>query len=211
MNRAVSFLTLSFVPLLLSAQDKEAEPFLQNEVSIGVGAGFPSEKDPLNVAGEPKVPASFGLNIGYRRYLEQNLAVGVRLYGYFNKLSGYTITDQSNVTTSADFDLETFNISLEGLMLFSRGSVRPYGLLMVGYSSGKLSHDKLGNLSLSGIAGGGGLGLQFDVSQTVAIAIEGLGSFGSARWEMKPFSNSSGDEFNPSVIMALANVLIRFP
>lgn len=211
MIRLMFSLPLICVPFLLSAQDKETEPFLQNEVSVGMGGGFPLEKDPLNVPGEQTVPASFGLNIGYRRYLESNLAVGVRLNGYINKLPGYTITDQSNSTMSADFNFEMFNLSLEGLMLFSSGSVRPYALLMVGLAAGKLSHDELGNLSLSGIAGGGGLGVQFEISQTVAIAIEGLGSFGSAKWEKKPFSNSAGDEFNPAVFMALANVLIRFP
>lgn len=211
MNRFAFSLAIMFLPLLLSAQDEQPELFLQNEVSIGIGAGFPLEKDALNVVGEPKVPPSFALNIGYRRYLERNVAIGVRLYGYINKLSGYTVTDQSNVTTNADFDIETLNIAFEGLMLFSDGKVRPYGFLMAGYATGTLSHDELGNLSLNGFAGGGGLGLQFEVSQTVVIAVEGVGSFGTAKWEKQPFSNSSGDTFNPSVIMALANVLIRFP
>jgi uncharacterized delta-60 repeat protein len=44
MNRFAFALAFSFLPLLLTAQDKEPEPFLQNELSIGIGVGFPLEK-----------------------------------------------------------------------------------------------------------------------------------------------------------------------
>jgi len=211
MNRFLFLLACTLFPVLALSQEEDVEPFSPNEFFIGIGAAFPMEKDPLNVPGEPKVPASFALNIGYRRYLEQDVAIGFRVYGYLNKLSGYTVTDQSNVTSTIDFNIETINIASEGLMIFSNGEVRPYGFIMIGYASGTLSHDKYGELTLNGFVVGGGLGVQFAVSQTVAIALEGVGSFGGGAWKEKPFTNSAGDKFNPSTVMTTANVLIRFP
>jgi hypothetical protein len=210
MNRFVCFMTLSVLPLLAVAQDKEPEPFLQDEISFGIGAGFPAEKNPLNLPGEAKIPTSVGVNLGYRHYLERHVAIGARLYGYLNTLSGYTITDQTNGTTGTDFDIATLNITFEALLRFSTGGVRPYCMVMGGYSTGSLSNDILGQLPLRGVSGGGGLGVQIDVSQRIAVAVEGLASFGTASWEREPFSNSSGDKFNPSIFMALANVLFRF-
>lgn len=206
-------LCILLVPFGVSAQDDDddesARLYIANEVSIGLGAAFPAEKDPFNIPGEPRIPTSPGINLGYRRYIQERVALGVRLYGYYNKLSNYFVTfPNSSTPVQADFTINTITIAFEGTMLFGRRPLQPYAFLMLGYVTGTLENDQAGSLGLNGVAGGGGVGIRAAVSHKVAIALEGMASFGTASWKQKPFTNSSGDKFNPSMFVALATVLI---
>lgn len=204
---------LLVVPFCAVAQEEveAGDVMLKNEISLGLGAAYPTEKDPLNVPGEPAIPTSFGLNIGYRHFFNEHLALGMRMYGYVSKLKDYyVVKENSTEPTRADFDFSAANISVEGLMLFGQRPVQPYVFVLFGYSTGSLRHDEFGSLTINGVSGGGGAGLRVAVSNSVSIFIEGIGSLGTGAWKQKPFTNSLSDKFNPTVMMALAGIDIAW-
>ena len=198
--------------LALVSGGLNAQGARKNEAMIGLGVTFPKEKDPLNVLGEAEMPTSLIGNVGYRRYVSELAAIGLRAYGTVNTLSDYTVTSTSNPTLrTTDFSLTTYNIGCEGLLLLAEdGHSRPYLSLMVLYSAGVLRNQELGNLRYQGALWGIGLGLRIDLSKTTALSLEGLGCFGSAKWEKKPFVNSISDEYNPSTITFTASLSFSF-
>jgi hypothetical protein len=107
---------------------------------------------------------------------------------------------------NTEFDITTFTIAVEGLVYVSEGkNIRPYILLVAAYSVGLVTNKELGPLHYEGFTAGGGGGVRFPISEKVALSIEGIAIFGSAKWKHPPFKNSSSDKYNPSTIVALAN------
>ena len=118
------------------------------------------------------MPASFVVNIGYRRYLSERLAIGLRGFGTTNRLSGYVTAPASDPSNfhSTEFDLATFTFAFEGLLLLSPpGPVSPYVTAIVGLATGVLTNDDYGSLEYHGAVGGAGVGLRFEVSPVVAV------------------------------------------
>ena len=205
-----------YIPFLLVmttyAFSQEEEPsFLPNEGTVAIGVAFPLEQDPLNVPGEEKIPAAFSFDLGYRRFLTDRMAVGIRGFGYVKKLPGYLVRSVSDPSfRSVDFDLVAFNVGVEGLALLSDGIIQPYAIVMLNYATGSISDSHEGTLQYDGVAAGLGFGVRAAVSTTVAVSLEGLGSWGTAKWRERPFSNSNGDTFDPGMIGLLATVSFRW-
>lgn len=198
--------------IAISLSDLFAQSPRPNEVVFGLGATIPNEKDPLNVRNHDEMPISLIGNCGYRRYIADLAAIGIRAFGTVNTLSDYTITTTSNPTPrKTEFSLTTINVGLEGIILLAdEGHTVPYLSLMVLYSTGVLTNKELGKLNYKGVSFGIGLGLRIDLSKTTALSLEGAGCFGKAKWERKPFSNSSGDEYNPSTVLLTASIWFSF-
>ncbi|MDP3682424.1 MAG: hypothetical protein Q8S01_00685, partial [Ignavibacteria bacterium] len=76
--------------------------------------------------------------------------------------------------------------------------------------SGSLQNSDLGNLNLSGISFGGGLGTKLNFSRNWAVSVEAFGYFGSAKWKQKVFTNSTGTSFNPGQAGATIGVVYRW-
>ena len=177
------------------------------EVSIGLGLTSPREQSPLNVAGESPMPNALVLNLGFRRYVGDMAAVGVRAFGTINKLSDYRVSTGDSSSRNTDFNITTYSIALEGLVYVTEGKrIRPYVLLVVAYSGGLLTNKDMGSLNYQGVTAGGGGGIRFSLSEKVALSLEALATFGSAKWKNLPFKNSGGNEYNPSTFIALAGV-----
>jgi hypothetical protein len=52
----------------------------------------------------------------------------------------------------------------------------------------------------------GGAGASLKLGESFALSLEALASLGSANWKQKPFLNSSGREFNPSLLSLTLNL-----
>jgi hypothetical protein len=52
----------------------------------------------------------------------------------------------------------------------------------------------------------GGASASLKLGESFALSLEALASLGSANWKQKPFLNSSGREFNPSLIALTLNL-----
>jgi hypothetical protein len=180
-----------------------------HEVSLGVGVHFPVEESPLNVSGEEPLPSSFIGNGAYRVYLTELVAVGIRGSLTTTKLKEYLVQkNNSSTIEKVNFNLNTYNVGLESqIYLSSRGQVRPYLTFQILYCENSLTESNYGELKNQGYLAGGGIGVRVKISDRVFLSAEGFGLFGSAKWKLKPFGNSSGVVFNPSSYRALFNVL----
>lgn len=201
----LSILSVAFAIGVASAGDFRAG---LTEISLGLGATFPREKDPLNVPGELPMSNSLVLDFAARQYLGDMGAVGVRVFGTINKLSDYTVIPSGGGTPSSiEFNITTYTVALEALVFLSQSNnITPYILADVGFAGGLLTNKDMGSLPYRGFAAGGGAGIRFRLSERVALSFEGIGLVGSAKWKSPPFSNSSDDRYDPSTIITLSSI-----
>lgn len=173
--------------------------YMQNEISFGIGPSYSPEKDIFNVPSDAAAGTNVGINLTYYRNLTERYAIGVAMYGYFKSIDNVTVTSggSSKIIT---LNFSTFNVSASGKYFFSRGNMNPYVFVVAGYSSGSVHNDELGDLNLHGFSGGGGAGVGFTLGTNWLLSIEGLASFGSAKWSEAPFTNSTGTDFNPGIL-----------
>lgn len=188
----------------VAAQDS-IPTLMRNEISFGLGAAYSPEKDLFNVPNDVAAGTNVGISITYLQNLNDRVALGVNIYGYFKSIDNAMLTT-SGGTKEYTLSVSTFNLGVECRYFFSRDKIRPYGLLLLSYSTGSLSNSELGSLRLSGISGGGGIGADISLGQHWALALEGIASFGTAKWEQPPFTNSTGDDFNPTMYVGLVRV-----
>lgn len=199
--------TIAVIGILLIPSSLVAQPSLSNELSVGLGVGFPRESDPLNVVGEEQLPTSVIGGLGYRKYVTNLLAIGFRFTGTLNNLKNYTVMVSGGNPQNIDFTLTRADLALEGLLLLSESrNMNPFVTVMVSYATGVLSSSDMGKLKYGGASFGGGLGLRFALSPSIWASVEGIGLFGSAKWKQAPFVNSSSTDFNPSSITLLTSI-----
>lgn len=177
------------------------------EVTLGLGATYPSEMSPLNIPGDPPMPSSFALNMSIRWPVADLVFVGLRGFGTINKRSGYTVTSSTGtIEENASFRLTTYNLAADGILLLSKKSdITPYVLGMICYTGGIIADNRAASLKHQGYCFGGGGGIRLALSKTVALCLEGFFTSGRSYWEEPPASNASGTEYDPSTIILLAN------
>ncbi len=191
----------------LFAQEESPPPMFRHEIGFGIGVAFPFEKDPLNVPVEEKVSPSLALGLLYRYHISTTFSVGLQMIGYAGRTPTYAVQKEGESTSkNLSFSLTSFNIGLQVRYTLTETPVRPYALAMVNFVSGSLQNDETGTLSNSGFSAGGGVGIAWMVSPQVAISLEGDGLFGNATWKQKPFVNSTGSEYDPSMFGLLLSV-----
>lgn len=203
-SRIAKTIVLSFALAgSVSAQNSNS-----HEISLGVGVQFPNEKTPLNLPGDKALPSTVTGNAAYRVYLSELVAVGVRGSITSMKLGTYFIVQGvSSALSKADFSLSAMNAGLESqIYLSSRGYIRPYLSLQLLYAEQNLTSSTVGNLKGQGYLAGGGPGVRLKVSESVLVSAEALYLAGSAEWKQKPFSNSTGTEFDPSNFRTQLNI-----
>ena len=207
-DRYVFFLLLTLLfSELGSAQDSTdastpmtIPPFMANEISMGVGAAYSPEKDIFNVQDDVAAGTNVGVSIAYLRNLDEQFAVGINFYGYFKSIDNVQITS-NGISKAYTLEVSTMNIGAECRYMFSTEKLRPYAMALLSYATGNLSNDELGSLRINGISGGGGIGADLSLGSNWGLALEGIASFGSAKWAQLPFSNSTSDDFNPTMYM----------
>jgi len=207
----ILFTLITFMfPAPGSAQDSTSVPgvpplptFTANEVSLGIGAAYSPEKDVFNVQDDVAAGTNASISLAYLRNLNAQFALGINLYGYFKSVNNVQIITSTG-SGSYTLNVSTLNVGVECRYTFSReSSIRPYALVLLSYVSGDLSNDELGSLSITGFAGGGGLGADVSLGDSWGLALEATASVGTAEWEKPPFTNSTSADFNPTMFMIL--------
>lgn len=195
----------------VSAQeDVEVSP-LRNEFLLGVGAAFPGEQHPLNTAGEARVPTSVGVNLAYLYRVTPEWGIGLRMVGYFVKTPSYTVQlAGESFTRDLAFTLTSINIGGEVRYSFTREGAVPYAFGIVNYVGGSVQNDVMGTLNSNGFSGGVGVGVSLPVGGQFSLGFEGVASFGTAKWKQKPFENSSGTAYDPSMFGLFVNASYRW-
>jgi hypothetical protein len=127
------------------------------------------------------------------------------MYGYFKSIDNAQLIVNGS-PKAYTLTVSTLNIGAECRYTFSREKIRPYALALLSYATGSLNNDELGSLHISGFSGGGGLGAAIALGNRWNLAIEGTASIGTATWAQPPFTNSTSDDFNPTMYMGIIRV-----
>lgn len=197
------FFTLLVVSFLLFqvlnfAQSSEEDDLLETyEFSIGLGTGVAFETDVFKTdADKIKAEPSPLINIAMHYTVDKNLSFGFLIEGYAQTINNIPVII-NGASKTEKFDLAVDNIGLDVRWTFSRSKFEPYGFVAVNLVTGSLQNDDLGNLKMSGMSFGGGIGTKLNFGQHWAAVIEAVGFFGTAKWKQKVFTNSTGTNFNP--------------
>jgi hypothetical protein len=210
MKRAIFFLSVVLLFTMgLYAQQDSVSGIIPNEISFGLGAAKSFEKNIFNIPDDVEGGTNLGISIAYFRHLNEHWAVGVNLFGYMKTVDNVIILRGGSLE-NVNIDVSLINITGEAKYIFSRGTVEPYCLAFLAYSSGSLESEKLGRLNLSGVSGGAGAGLAVPLTKSFVISAEALASVGTAKWKEAPFLNSDGSDFNPSFIALFGQISYRF-
>jgi len=212
-----SFIVLSILLIVLfsvglSAQEFEEEPaVLQFDAGIGAGIGIAFEKDIFKTEVE-KVKASPEVifNISMHYIVNDHLSFGFLLEGYTQTINDVLVILQSGQPKYENFDLACNNIGADARWTFSTGMFEPYGFAAINLVTGSMQNSDLGNLTMSGLSFGGGLGTKFNFAENWAAQLEAFGFFGTAKWKQKVFTNSANASFNPSHAGLTLGIVFRW-
>src|SRR5262249_5720509 len=118
--------------------------------------------------------------------------------------------DPSNNALNTTFDLYTYNMGVRYRHTIMRGRLSPYAFVGASWAFGSVEASITGSLKYTGFSACVGPGATLALGQHLLVSAELFGSFGTANWEQKPFSNSTGDEFNPGLVGGTVNVGIAW-
>jgi hypothetical protein len=179
--------------------------YYSKEVSFGVGFANGTEKHVFNIPNDEAVNSVLGLNLNNCYFFDNAMGIGFRFVGYYKKLQELTLTDLHGNQKRVKYDLVNLAADGEFKCIFTQGKIKPYGFFLMGYSTGSISSgdDKL---YFSGLNAGIGAGLRIPIDRNWGISVEIFGIMGTAEWEEKPFLNSKGVDFNPSMVGILLNL-----
>lgn len=126
----------------------------KHQIEFGLGGAKSFEKNPFNLTGnETEVAADVAINFGYYYRHTEDITLCFRIYGFVASTPKYVVTTVDGRTLETEFDIALFNIGIGGKYIFSKGSIQPYGFLLLNLVSGTMesSSDKsLGTLNLIG-------------------------------------------------------------
>jgi hypothetical protein len=201
----LTLISITLIPLQYGFSQQQREEYFAHDFSFGVGYAYGFEKDVFNVPQDAGINSAPAINLNYLYFLNPNVGIGARAFGFVKTLPEYTVISPTGKQEKIKYELLDYNFDAEFRYAFHRGVVEPYGFLLLGLASGTVTHEEE-KLSFTGFNAGAGAGLRIPFAKRWRISIELYGTVGSAKWEMKPFLNSTGDDFNPS----MAGVLLNF-
>jgi len=179
--------------------------FPGHEVWIGFGGAASGEKNIFNTPTDLESSPDVVTNIMYTRNFDATKALGLHFYGGTETTDKVTLTSSSG-TVDTEFDLNTFNIGARYRHTFSRGTISPYLFGGASYAFGSIQSSPTGELNFTGVSGVVGPGASLRLGKNFLLSAELFASFGTATWEQAPFTNSSGDEFDPSLYGGTINI-----
>lgn len=190
-----------------SARASEVPEPPRHEVWLGLGGGTSLESDIFNVADDVSSEPEMLISFGYLFNFDARDAIGFNVYGGTETLPDFFLLPPGAITpVPVSFDLDTFNIGLRLRHAFTRGRFAPYGWLGLNLASGTVSSAETGDLDYSGYSVGVGPGVLIALSSHLSVSVEGVASFGSAKWKSEPFSNSTSRDFNPGLLGVIVNL-----
>jgi hypothetical protein len=191
---------------MLIAGNSDEKLVRRHEIALGIGLPWSSEDNLFNVPQDVSVSPNYVFTVLYYYNINEHMAVGGHVYGYNESVEGVIVTDASGMRRILDFDLNSNNIGGRARWTFTRKWVQPYSFLGLSLTRAGLESDPTGRLLSTGIALTGGSGATVNAGSRFALSLEGMVSLGTANWEQRPFANSSGEEFDPSMFGILAVV-----
>ncbi|MBI5476348.1 MAG: hypothetical protein HY964_06395 [Ignavibacteriales bacterium] len=210
MKFLIAILTITFIfSLSTFCQEDQTAEFLKHEVSLGLGAANSFENSMFNLDEDTKTGTNFALTLDYFYNFDERYAIGISIYGFSKTVNDFwIITSGSPKKVSLDF--LALNLSAVGRYTFTRGTVEPYAIAQLSYSSGSLENNDLGKLNLNGVSVGVGGGVGLPLSESFAVTTEVIASFGTAKWKEKPFLNSGNTDYNPSLVAGFVKISYKF-
>jgi hypothetical protein len=203
-NNSWMLLILFLIPLNSCFSQTNEPGYHRHEISLGVGYAHGFEKDIYNISNDEAVGDAIGITLGYCYYINERIGLGIRLFGY-QKGGTIYIPDVYYVTSI----LDDVNLDAEFRYVFNRGNVEPYGIFLIGLTTGGTSYsDENGTTGyqFSGFNIGAGVGLKYRFANHWKVSGEILGTFGKASWGTAPFSDSYSRDFNPSMASVLVSI-----
>jgi hypothetical protein len=193
------------------AEADDAPRLRRHQLMLGIGTGAAFEKDIFNV-GESADPAAArpepAYDFAYAYNLNANWAVGVHLRGYTHGFHDYVSAEGGPARVK--FTLDTYNQALRIQRFFSRDRLQPYAYVEAGLANGQAQGEG-DKLEYSGASVGAGGGVVLTLTRFLAIYADGVLSLGAAKWESKPFANSTSRDFNPSYGAVTAGATLMIP
>ena len=168
------------------------------EITLGLGGAGAFESDIFNVAYDNRSTPDALLDLRVRQNLNPSLALGFHLYGTGERTPDYVRTDTNgNIIGVVNYDLSVLHFGVDARYLLLTPPIQPYFEFGVSLVAGSVADPSSGNLQMTGASFGGGPGVQIVISRHLAVGAQGLFAAGSAKWDKKPFLNSTGRDYNP--------------
>ena len=181
--------------------------FPRHELWLGFGGGTSPEKGIFNSAEDLPSEPEMLIGFGYLLNIDARNAVGFHVYGGTETLPAVYLLPPGALTPQPfTFDLDTYNIGLRLRHTFTRKRLAPYAWVGLNVANGTLSNSAVGDLDYSGYSIGVGPGVLIPLGRHLSLSVEGVASFGSAKWKTEPFANSDGRDFNPGLLGVIANM-----
>lgn len=178
------------------ADDEDRPPLY--EISLGAGGASASESSIFNLPNDTASHPDLLLDFRVRRNVNENFAFGFHMYGTTETTPKFYVTDAfGGVLSVNDYRLTLLHLGADVRWVFSATALQPYVELGASYIAGTLEDDSDQVLRVSGGSVGGGPGVQYVLARHWAVGVQGLFAAGSAKWEKRPFLNSSGRSYEP--------------
>ena len=184
---------------------QEALTYKRHEVSLGFGGATSFEKNVFNVPDDAKASPEIEGNMAYYYHLGEQYALGFHIYGFVQSKIHFMVS-QNSIISKVNLDLSSFNLGLQGRYFFSIQRFSPYVFAGLNMVSGSVTSKETGTLNHTGFSFCGGTGVSLKLGESFALSLEAIASLGSASWKQKPFLNSNGREFNPSLLSLTLNL-----
>lgn len=197
--------SLAAVGILVTGASRAAADYPAHEVWMGFGGASSSEKTVFNVPGDIESKPEVAISLGYILNLDATRGVGFHIFGTAETTPDLLLSGPSG-STVVKLDLNTFNAGVRYRHTFARGGFTPYGFIGAGIASGSVQSAATGELTYTGFSAVVGPGAAVPLGRLFMLSAELFGSFGSASWKTAPFANSSGKEFDPSLLGGTLNL-----
>jgi hypothetical protein len=185
----------------------EAQEAPRHEVWLGFGGGASPEKTIFNVPDDLASQPELLIGFGYLYNIDASDAVGFHVYGGTETLPEVAVLPPgATAPVPFAFDLDTYNIGLRVRHTFTRKRLSPYFWAGVNVAQGTISNPGTNDLDYSGYSVGVGPGVLMQLGPHFSLSVEGVASFGAAKWKIEPFSNSANRDFNPGLLGVVANM-----
>jgi len=173
----------------------------QYEVLLGFGGANAYENDIFNLSPDnPSNPEGF-LDFRLRQLLSDSWALGFHIFGTSERTPQYVLFPPGiPVGVVAGFDLTLAHIGLDARYRFLSGPVQPYLEAGASYVAGAADNKDYGHLNMAGYSVGPGAGVMFPIGPHFMLGIEGQYAWGRAKWHENPSANSSGRDYDPSLL-----------
>lgn len=135
-----SFTAICFIlicTLSSYAQVLTNDTYPKNQITFGIGLAKGFESHIFNVQEDKAVRTALAMNLSYLHFLNKNIGLGGRAFGYTKTFSDLVLTDQQGNTFKPKFTLVAVSLCAEGVYIFSRRKFQPYAILLLGYTFGR--------------------------------------------------------------------------